>query len=102
DKLRLLFGDLLKEVQRIKSQGDYEAGKALVENYGVKVDANLHQQVLDRSAKLDVPPYAGFVNPEYIVEYDEAGNETGNITITYPDNFIEQMLNYGKNYSYLN
>ena len=71
DKLQILFGDLLKEIQRIKSEGDYEAGMALVENYGVKVDPVIHQEVLDRSAKLNIPPYGGFINPKLVkVEKD--------------------------------
>ena len=72
-KLRVIFGDLLREIQRIKSEGDYEAGKKLVENYGVKVDKDLHQEVLDRSKALNIPPYSGFVNPVMIPEKDENG-----------------------------
>lgn len=99
-KLRTLFGELLKEVQRIKSVGSYEDGKALVENYGVQVDKELHKEVLERSAKLDIPAYGAFINPKLIVEEDENGNITG-VNIEYPDDFLSQMLEYGKNYSLL-
>ncbi|MFK7775081.1 MAG: dihydrofolate reductase [Saprospiraceae bacterium] len=100
DKLRSLFGDLLKELQRIKSEGDYEAGKALVENYGVQVDAAIHKEVLERSEKLQLPPYKGFINPMLVPETDADGKIT-NIKVTYPDNFKEQMMYYAKNFSFL-
>lgn len=100
DKLRVLFGDLLKEVQRIKSEGDYEAGKALVENYGVKVDQALHAEVLKRSEALNIPPYGGFINPELAPVTDAEGNIT-DIKVTYPDNFTQQMLDYAKKYTFL-
>lgn len=101
EKLRTLFGDLLREIQRIKSQGDYEAGKALVENYGVQVDRELHEEVLKRSESLGIAPYGGFINPNYVVNYDEFG-EINTIEIEYPDDFLNQMLMYGKTYSFLN
>lgn len=100
DKLRTLFGELLKEIQRIKSEGDYEAGKALVENYGVQVDAEIHKEVLDRSAKLKLPPYKGFINPMLVPETDADG-KIRNIKVTYPDNFKDQMMYYAKNFSFL-
>lgn len=100
DKLRLLFGELLKETQRIKSEGDFEAAKDLVENYGVKVDADLHAEVLSRSEKLKSAPYSGFINPELVPVLDE-NNEITDIIVEYPDNFKEQMLYYSKNYSFL-
>lgn len=100
DKLRVLFGELLKEIQRIKSQGDYEAGKALVENYGVQVDRELHEEVLQRSESLGIAPYAGFINPKYEAVFNEYG-EVQEVKISYPTDFVEQMLNYGENYSYL-
>lgn len=100
DKLRVLFGELLKEIQRIKSQGDYEAGKALVENYGVQVDRELHEEVLHRSESLGIAPYAGFINPKYEAVFNEYG-EVQEVKISYPTDFVEQMLNYGENYSYL-
>jgi len=100
EKLRVIFGDLLKEIQRIKSEGDYEAGKNLVENYGVKVDTELHQQVLDRAEALDIPPYNGFVNPILTPVMDENGEIT-DIKITQPESFGAQMLNYSEKYGFL-
>ena len=97
-KLRKLFGQLLEEVQRIKSEGDYKAGAALVEKYGVKVDQKLHQEVLDRYAKLHISPYKGFVNPVYVPEYDAQGNIT-DIKLDYTEGYMEQMLRYSKDYS---
>ncbi len=101
DKLRTLFGQLLREVQRIKSQGDFEAGKALIETYGVKVDQALHQEVLARAEKLNIPPYGGFINPRLVPVTDEQGNIT-NIKLEYPDDFTGQMIEYGAQYSFLN
>jgi len=96
EKLHKLFGDLLKEVQRIKSEGDYKAGKELVENYGVKVDQDLLKEVLERFKKLNLAPYAGFINPEYIpVEKD--GNII-DVKINYPIDYVGQMLKYSKNW----
>jgi dipeptidyl-peptidase-3 len=100
DKLREIFGDLLREIQRIKSEGDYEAGKALVENYGVKVDKNLHAEVIERSEKLNIPPYSGFVNPVLTAVKGKDGEIIG-IKISQPKTFAEQMLAYGKHYGYL-
>ena len=100
-KLQKLFGDLLREIQRIKSEGDYEAGKNLIENYGVKVDPIIHQEVLDRVAQLNIAPYGGFVNPEYVVTKD-ANDHITDIKIKYVDSFEKQMMNYAKNYSFLN
>ncbi|MBL4671630.1 MAG: hypothetical protein JKX81_05180, partial [Arenicella sp.] len=99
-KLRQLFGQLLKEVQRIKSQGDYQAGRDLIENYGVQVDAQIHQQVLSRSKPLDIPPYSGFINPTLKPVVNDAGAIT-DVTIEYPRDFVEQMLEYGREYSHL-
>ena len=99
-KLRELFGELLKETQRIKSEGDYEAAKNLVENYGVKVDQELHKEVLDRNEKFKSAPYSGFVNPVLVPETNENGEITA-IKVTQPDSFEEQMLDYAKEYSYL-
>lgn len=98
--LRGLFGELLMEVQRIKSQGDYEAAKALVEGYGVKVDQAIHAEVLERSEKLGVAPYGGFINPELQAVFIEDG-QIGDVILTYPDNFSEQMLHYKRNYGFL-
>jgi len=100
DKLRVLFGDLLKEIQRIKSEGDYEAGKSLVEIYGVKVDQVLHQEVLNRVKPLDLAPYSGFVNPIFVTDNDKNGNII-NVKIDNTQTFEEQMLYYGKTYSIL-
>lgn len=100
EKLHQLFGDLLKETQRIKSEGDYAAGKALVENYGVKVDQQLHAEVLQRNKKFNIAPYRGFVNPVLVPVTDEKG-EILDIVVTYPKTFAEQMLFYSKNYNFL-
>ena len=100
EALRGLFGELLQEVQRIKSQGDYEAAKALVEGYGVKADPAIHQEVLDRSEKLGIAPYGGFINPEMEAVYIEEG-QIAQVNLTFPDNFAEQMLRYSKAYGFL-
>lgn len=100
DKLRELFGQLLREIQRIKSEGDYEAGKNLVETYGVQVDPAVHQEVLDRVKPLDIAPYKGFVNPVLVPVTDDKG-EINNIIIKYDQDFVEQMLYYGKEYGIL-
>ncbi len=100
DKLRELFGKLLAEVQRIKSEGDYAAGKALVENYGVKVDPALHKEVLGRYAKLNLAPYKGFVNP-IMKEVKNAKGEVTDIVLDYSEGYAEQMLRYSRNYSFL-
>ncbi len=99
EKLRSLFGELLAEVQRIKSEGDYEAAKELVETYGVIVDADLHKEVLERVEKLDLAPYSGFVNPEY--ELVEEGGEIVDIKLHYVDDYTEQMLKYSTEYATL-
>ena len=100
EKLRGLFGDLLREMQRIKSQGDFEACKELVENYGVKVDADLHQEVLNRVEHLATAPYSGFLNPVLSGDLDSEGN-VSNVKVTYMNDFAEQMLYYSANYSHL-
>ncbi|MBS1446366.1 MAG: dihydrofolate reductase [Odoribacter sp.] len=94
EALRMLFGKLLAEVQRIKSEGDYPAARDLIETYGVKVEEELHREVLERYRKLNVPPYAGFINPVYTLV--KAGGEITDVRIYYPDNFLEQMLKYGE------
>ena len=98
ERLRGLFGELLGEIQRIKSEGDYEAGRDLVEKYAVKVDPQLHKEVLDRYAHLDIAPYKGFVNPVYTPVYDAEGNIT-DVTIDYSESYIPQMLRYSRDYS---
>jgi dipeptidyl-peptidase-3 len=100
-RLRELFGSLLKEIQRIKSEGDYQAGKDLIEKYGVKLDAGLHNEILSRYEKLHLAPYTGFVNPLLRPVTDVSGQIT-DIKVEYTDDFLGQMLYYGKRYSYEN
>jgi dipeptidyl-peptidase-3 len=99
DKLNTLFGALLAEVQRIKSEGDYEAGKKLVEGYAVKVDPVLHAEVLERYAKLNLAPYGGFINPVLVPVFE--GENITDIKVEYPDDYAGQMMRYSKDYSYL-
>ena len=99
EKLRGLFGEMLREVQRIKSEGDYEAGRKLVEQYAVVVDPELHKEVRDRYYALNIEPYGGFVNPEF--ELVEKDGKVVDVKISYPANYVEQMLGYSKNYSFL-
>ena len=98
EALRGLFGELLAEIQRIRSTGDYAAAEALVEQYAVKVDPRIHREVLDRYAALDIAPYKGFVNPVYTAVRDENGNIT-DVTIDYTEGYTDQMLRYGKQYN---
>ncbi len=98
EKLRGLFGKLLGELQRIKSEGDYEAGKNLVERYAVKVDPVLHKEVLDRYATLSIAPYKGFVNPVYTAVKDDKG-EIIDVKVSYDEDYIPQMLRYSRDYS---
>ena len=100
EKLRNLFGQLLSEIQRIKSEGDFEAARQLVENYAVKVDPELHKEVLARYEKLNLAPYKGFVNPVYVAETDAEGNIT-DVKISYGEGYAEQMLRYSKDYANL-
>jgi dipeptidyl-peptidase-3 len=97
--LRTEFGELLKIVQRITSEGDYNAAMELVEAYAVQVDPVLHNEVLERYKKLNIAPYTGFINPEYILEKD--GEIVTDVKIFYPDDFTGQMLFYSKNFSFL-
>lgn len=97
-KMRDLFGQLLAEIQRIKSEGDYEAGAKLVEQYAVKVDPQLHKEVLDRYAKLSIAPYKGFVNPVYTPVTDEGGKIT-DIVVSYDEDYLPQMMRYSTDYS---
>ena len=96
--LRNLFGELLGEIQRIKSEGDYEAGRDLVEKYAVKVDPAIHKEVLDRYAHLNIAPYKGFVNPVYSLVKDSDGNIT-DVTISYDEDYVPQMMRYSRDYS---
>ena len=100
EKLHDLFGQLLRETQRIKSEGDYNAAKNLVENYGVKVDQAIHKEVLARNAKYDEAPYRGFVNP-YITPVKNTSGKVTDYVLKYPKTFSEQMLQYAKEYSFL-
>ena len=97
-KLREIFGKQLAEIQRIKSEGDYEAGRVLVEKYAVKVDPQLHQEVLNRYSTLSIAPYRGFVNPIYSLVKDDKG-EIIDVKITYGEGYIDQMLRYSRDYS---
>lgn len=99
NKLRDLFGQLLREIQRIKSEGDYKAGKGLVEGYGVNVDPVLHKEILERYAKLGMKPYKGFIQPKLVPVME--GNEIKDVKVEYPDNFFQQMMEYGKDYALL-
>jgi len=99
DKLRELFGELLREIQRIKSEGDYNAGKDLVETYGVKIDPTIHKEILDRYATLNVKPYKGFIQPKLIPVMN--GDKIVDIKIEYPQSFFDQMMEYGKKYAFL-
>ena len=99
-QLRALFGKLLAEVQRIKSEGDYEAGRSLVENYGVKIDPVLHHEIRERYVRLHSSPYKGFVNPIMREVKDDSGHVT-DITLDYTEGYAEQMLRYSRDYSYL-
>ena len=99
-KLRELFGQLLGEIQRIKSEGDFEAARAMVETYAVKVDPELHKEVLARYEKLNLAPYKGFVNPVYTPEFDKEGNVI-DVKISYTEGYAEQMLRYSKEYATL-
>lgn len=97
-RLRELFGELLCEIQRIKSEGDYEAGRDLVEKYAVKVDSKLHNEVLERYSRLNIAPYKGFVNPVYTPIFDAEGN-IADVKIDYSEDYISQMLRYSRDYS---
>ena len=100
EKLRELFGQLLNEIQRIKSEGDFEAARQMVETYAVKVEPELHKEVLARYEKLNLAPYKGFVNPVYVAETDAEGNIT-DVKISYEEGYAEQMLRYSKDYANL-
>jgi len=98
-KLRNLFGTLLKEIQRIKSTGDYEAGKKMVETYAVQINPELHREVLDRFNKLKLAPYGGFMNPQLVPVME--GDKIVDIKVEYPENYVQQMLDYSNNYGFL-
>jgi dipeptidyl-peptidase III len=98
-RLRVIFGEQLRELQRIKSSGDFEAAQNLVESYGVQVDRELHAQVLERYESLDIPAYSGFINPRLVPV--EEGGEIVDVAIEYPADFTDQMLDYAERYDYL-
>ena len=100
EKLRDLFGQLLAEIQRIKSEGDYEAGRQLVETYAVQVDQDLHKEILARYEALNLAPYKGFINPVYTAVTDAEGNIT-DVTISYDESYDDQMLRYSTEYATL-
>ena len=100
DKLRVLFGELLKEIQRIKSEGDYDAGMNIIETYGVKVDQEIHKEVLERNKKFTTPPYSGFINPELQPVYND-NNEIVDILVIQPESFAKQMIDYANKYTTL-
>ncbi len=99
-KMRDLFGQLLGEIQRIKSEGDYKAGAELINKYAVKVDPKLHKEVLQRFSTLNIPPYRGFINPKYEPVYDEKGN-IKDVKLTYGENYTDQMLRLSQDYTTL-
>lgn len=99
-KLRNLFGELLAEIQRVKSTGDFKSAQTLVESYGVKIDPELHKEILERYAKLNIAPYKGFINPAYTAVRDAQGNIT-DVEISYTEGYAEQMLRYSKDYATL-
>ena len=99
-RLRELFGELLREVQRIKSEGDFEAGKNLIETYGVKIDQDLHEEILKRNEKFNSAPYSGFINPVIIPVYN-SDNEIVDINVTQPKDFASQMIEYAEKYTTL-
>lgn len=99
-KLRQLFGELLREIQRVKSEGDYEAGKSLIENYGVKVDTELHREVLERVKSLNIAPYSGFINPK-LIPIRAANGEIEDVKIEYPMDFTQQHIEYSETHSFL-
>jgi dipeptidyl-peptidase-3 len=98
DELRVYFGELLREIQRIKSEGDFNSGRQLVEAYGVQVDQSLHEEVLRRSDPLNIAPYSGFVNPE--MTPIRKGYSIVDVEMNYPKDFIQQMIQYGEKYSF--
>ena len=99
-KMRKLIGDLLAEIQRIKSEGDYQAGANLINKYAVKVDPKLHKEVLERFSTLNIPPYRGFINPVYVPVFDDKG-EIIDVKLTYGENYVDQMLRLSSDYNTL-
>lgn len=98
--LRVAFGTLLAEIQRIKSEGDFEAARQLVEKYAVNIDPKLHHEILERYQKLDLAPYKGFINPWMKLEYDEDGNIAA-VKLDYTESYTHQMLRYSEEFATL-
>jgi dipeptidyl-peptidase-3 len=101
ERVRQLFGELLREVQRIKSEGDFAAGQALIESYGTVVDPAIHAEVLRRYEPLDVKAFSGFINPKLVPVRAEGSDEITDVLVEYPDDFTAQMLDYAERYSFL-
>ncbi len=101
ERLRALIGELLGEIQRIKSEGDFEAGRDFIETYGVKVDPAMHAEVLERYGALNLAPYGGFINPRYELVRDTASGEITDVRVTYDESYTDQMLRYSRDYSFL-
>jgi dipeptidyl-peptidase-3 len=101
ERLRALVGELLGEIQRIKSEGDFAAGRDFIETYGVKVDPTIHAEVLQRYNALNLAPYGGFVNPRYELVRDPNTGEVTDVAVTYDESYTDQMLRYGRDYSFL-
>jgi len=99
EALRGIFGDQLREIQRIKSEGDFEAGQALIETYGVKVDQEIHEEVLARAEPLNIAPYKGFIEPRIVAV--EEGGEIVDVVIEHPEDYVERMLELEEHYSFL-
>jgi dipeptidyl-peptidase-3 len=100
EALRQVFGEQLAEIQRIKSEGDFNAARSLVEEYGVQIDPALHNEILERYKALDIAPYKGFINPRYTAVRDEKTNEITDVTISYDEAYDEQMLRYSRDYGF--
>ena len=100
EKLRHLFGELLAEIQRIKSEGDYEAARQLVEKYAVNINPDLHREILARYKKLNLAPYKGFINPKMTLVFDEEGNPI-DVNLDYEESYTDQMLRYSEEYGTL-
>jgi dipeptidyl-peptidase-3 len=101
ERVREHFGELLREVQRIKSEGDFAAGQALIESYGTVVDPTLHAEVLRRYEPLNVAPFSGYINPRLMPVRAPASEEITDVLVEYPSDFTEQMLDYATTYSFL-
>ncbi len=101
EALRTLIGELLGEIQRIKSEGDFEAGRDFIETYGVKVDPAMHAEVLERYNALNLAPYGGFVNPRYELVRDANSGEVTDVRVSYDESYTDQMLRYSRDYSFL-